>query len=371
MFISVKRLFWIAVAFASLVAALWQFHLMLNNPTVSFYSERAIESLQKEIERELAKRATPEELNTRILQALDPTPADWLIIDEIEDYAGEKGIDLSPDVILQIKERKAKERGLLAGSKQCWSCITSPNQCPLSAAKLCDVAVEITPIGDVRTLVSEDADQIDIALATVGLVATGVAVFTGGSTAGVKAGASLAKAARKAGSITRPMTKHLTQLADNMVDVAKISDGTWKNPRVLTEAVDMKKLNALQDWVSDLTKMRSSLGTVITMKILHHADTPAELRALSRASEAVKKRMLVALDVIGKSRLIKLTMQLSDAALTLIGAILTGVFALIGLFWNAVFSVLKVAILKATGSLAVRSAAKLKPAAITTSEACQ
>jgi hypothetical protein len=197
-------------------------------------------------------------------------------------------------------------------------------------------------LGDLRSLKlafddmssGQPVDQVDVGLAVVGLAATAATPFTAGSSYTLKTGTSLAKTARTSGRFSKPMISFISRNTSGLVDSKRIPDSWYRQPGRLREAIDPVKFARLRDAALDLGQLHSSLGIMETLRILKHIDTPDELRALRRSSEALDKRMPLALEMLGKQRLIKNSRRWSDDAIRLASAGIGGLLGLIGLFWR-------------------------------------
>jgi len=342
------RLYLYLFTAASLATFVWQLHALLSNPAVTFYAERSLDSIRVNVERELILTADQTTLAKRLALALDETPADWAVIDMLVTFAEERQITLPEALSRELESRRRTERSLSATSKECLKCVAYPQDCAFSSAKLCDVVVELTPLGDLRSITraindrSEDkaVDQIDLGLALVGLGATAASAVTLGSSYTVKAGASLIKTARTSGRLSKPMTRFVEQNTAGLLDFKRLPTNWYLRPSSLKDAVDPLRLARLQSAGSDLGTLQSKIGTMETLRLLKHIDTPEELRALRRSSEALERRLPLALEVLGKQRLIKQGMRWSQASLQLAGAAFGVLLGLFSLLWSSLLNLL-------------------------------
>lgn len=172
-----------------------------------------------------------------------------------------------------------------------------------------------------------------------GLGSTVASPLTLGSSYTVKAEASLIKTARNSGRLSKPMSRFIEQNTVGVLDFKRLPNDWHLQPGSLKEAVDPLRLTRLQRVGSDLGILRSNIGTIETLHLLKHIDTPEELRTLRRSSEALGHRLPLTLELLGKQRLIKQGMRWSEASLQLAGAALGVLLGLCGLLWSSFLSV--------------------------------
>ena len=194
--------------------------------------------------------------------------------------------------------------------------------CTLRSAVACNLPVALTPAGDVVGLgkgaadwaVGNDVDEVDVALSAIGLGATGAAAVTGGTTLTVKAGTTLLKLARRM-KLTSP--RLLSLVTDTL--------------RAGTRA-DAGPLLAV---ATDLGRLQSSQGLEASLHLLRHIDGPEDARRLADAADALGPRTIGAVELLGKSRILRAGLRLSDEAAALmaglIGLVTTVATSLVGL----------------------------------------
>ena len=201
---------------------------------------------------------------------------------------------------------RAAAEGALAeatGALACTRCALIPDACAsIRQVLACNLPLEMTPVGDVAALTRNgaawatggDVDELEAALAGAGLAATGAVLVSGGSSAGVKAGATLLRVGRRAGAVGKG-------LADDLLRLAR-TDRT-----------------AFAAAATGLREMRAGVGTADALAILRHADNAAEAARLGRVAKAAGPEARPALAALGKARVLRLTVRLSDM---LVGALL-------------------------------------------------
>ncbi|MCK9513257.1 MAG: hypothetical protein M0R28_18800 [Pigmentiphaga sp.] len=210
----------------------------------------------------------------------------------------------------------------------------------------CQVAVELTPVGDFRSLgraagaywQDEEVDYLDVGLATVGLAATVGAVASFGTTYGAKVGAGVLKAARRTGAISAPLGRHFRRLTAGMVDFRRVPKEGLRSPAGWLKAVDAARLRAFGGSMADLGAISARQGPVQALRVLRQADSPGQLAALRRGSDAMEGRFPATLKMLGKSRVIGAASRWSRAAWNLVGSAAALLAALLGLVWNVLGS---------------------------------
>ena len=203
--------------------------------------------------------------------------------------------------------------GRATGPLACTRCALVPDACAsIRQVLACNLPLEMTPVGDVAALTRNGAawatgaevDELEAALAGAGLAATGAVLVSGGSSAGVKAGATLIRVGRRAGAIGKGLSDDLLRLA--------------RTDRA-----------ALAAAAGEIRALRAGVGTADALAILRHADDAAEAAGLARVAKVAGADTRPALAALGKARVLRLTVRLSDH---LIGAVLLALalFAQIG-----------------------------------------
>lgn len=314
-------------ALLSLAGLLWHAYQFATNPTAQWYVARSADAIRVSVQRALMTAATPDAIAQRLETALENHPADWPAINMLIAYAEEEQIPINSELASRIQQRRLTELTVSARAGACFRCMTNPRACPLSEAKICDIAIELTPLGDLRSfkLAVDDyregraIDALDVGLASVGLAATAGAVVTGGASYSAKAGAALIKAGKSAGSLSHRLLGSLRRLTVDLVDFRRLPDNWALHPRKSLEAVDSRKLAELSATAGAVGALQLKVGPNAALRVLQHADSPGDIRALSRASDALGKRTPVAVEVLGGKRVIKLSSELSPLARRVVG----------------------------------------------------
>lgn len=348
------RKFWITLSLCVSLYGGWQLYQLASNPYVSLFVEVSSDELRQRLERSLLIFAEQSAVEAKLHKALEQTPADWILIDLLIEYSDEQNWTLDPQLIAVINQRDDEERSYWAAAQDCWVCVNDAQACPLSLAQICNVVTELTPVGDVRSLIVEyehwqnnqEVDQLNVGLSVVGLGATALAVGTGGSSLTVKAGAGFLKAAKNAKRLNNKLTRFIMRTVDGLVDFSKIPKGWASNPRLLKQAIDPKKYRELSLLSSGLGDMLGSVGITRSFKYINKIDNANDAAKIGRLTKVGKSKALVALEMMGKSRLFKQMSKYSKHAKYLLATAFSLLFSILGIFSSAIGAVLQRFILR-------------------------
>lgn len=297
------------------------------NPSLRPLRDATTAEIVASVERQLALSATPEALSGRIEARLAEGPRNWVVLDSLLDLARTRSIAL-PEALLQdvaLAREADFSPAALAGA--CGRCMVDIGQCSLTTAMVCKVPLLLTPLEDIRGITQagvdyatgQEIDQIDLGLSIVGLSATGLALASGGTTLPVKAGAATAKLARG---------MHL--MSPRLLDMAAASLKTgvdWAGLPAVRSADDLSRLARadalapLSSTLGDLGKLTETLGPAETLHLLPLVDDAADAGRLSRVGSALGGRTVAVAEVLGKSRLFRATVRMTDVAFQLLAGV--------------------------------------------------
>jgi hypothetical protein len=289
------------------------FWALQGNPLAAPFLERTGRDLALSLDRAVMRRATAEWVEAELAAAVAAEDAERAAM--LLSLAEEHG---------HAVDRAAAERllasgeGWLEGAASCAACMSDPARCP-SAAMLgaCAVPFELSPLGDVNALRragvawwgGEVVDELEAGLALLGIGATGAALVTGGSSLGVKAGASLLRTARRMGTLTPGLAATL-RVPVAWDRVPGLLVGTER----LDDVADLTRLRALAGIAADLERVRAATSTGEALRLLRHVEGPADARLLARTAEAVGPRTSRTLEVLGRGRTLRASLRLTRAA---------------------------------------------------------
>lgn len=296
----------------SCAGALWA---LSQNPLALPLAERGLLEARAAFDEAMAETVTSDWLLPRIDAALAAEDRQRLGV--YADLAEHYAIALPDD--LRAATDAALRPGLLGILSDCGTCMADMARCPeIRLIAFCTLPFELSPAGDASALGrqglawwrGDDPDEIEAALAGIGIAATAAALFSAGSTLGVKGVATSLRVARRADALTPGLSRA-------MLEAARGADGG----------------QALGRMVADVGRIGKASSNVEMLLILRHANNPAELGRIARFTEVAGPRSRHGLEALGKTRSLRLMSRLSDlalAALSLLGLMLGMVASALG-----------------------------------------
>ena len=220
-------------------------------------------------------------------------------------------------------------RGVLTGEAQ--------DASGLAGVALADLFV----LGDIRDALREatrlaagqDADQLVLGLACVGLAVTAGTYATIGAAVPARVGVTVLKAARQTGRLGAAMTAWLNQSLREAVDWAVLkraaSRATLAEPaaalRGAREAVRVENARSLVRLVGDVGRVQASVGTRAALDGLKLAEGPRDVSKIARLAAAKGGKTRAILKLAGRAAIVltagafNLAMWLFWALVTLLG----------------------------------------------------
>ncbi len=304
-----------------------------RDPLLAPLRDRAADQIAAATDRMMAREATPERLAELIAARLGEQPRNWVAIRALEQAAAEQKLILPQATAAAIATAWDDDTGILAQAGDCAICAWDPASCTLSNVLICQAPVALTPVGDIAGIARAGVayatggqiDQIDLALSIVGLGATALVVASGGSSAMVKAGASTAKLARRMGLLSPRLTALATDAVRTGVNWAALP--AVRSTDDLALAIRADAFAPLIATATDLERLRTATGTTAALHLLPLIDDAGDARRLARLGEALGPRLVARAEVLGKARLLRATLRVSETAVML----MTG---LLGLMWS-------------------------------------
>ncbi|MCC1481725.1 hypothetical protein [Roseibaca sp. Y0-43] len=305
------------VAFLALLVSGWQAVTLWHGG--GFWVERAEETLEQVYATALARAATPDRVAALLEARLSESPRNWHVIDAL--LAESTG--LPPDLQARMDAARAQDFSLAARARACGICAYDLSRCTLGPDLACGLGVNLTVAGDLLVLGREglwasqgaEVDGLDVTLAFIGIGATGLVVATGGTSYTVKAGAGLVRVAHRMGRLAPDLRRVFTRAFREGVDWAALARGAPVARATRSEA--LAPALRLSD---DLGVLLERTGPAATLHLLGAVETVPEARSLARSARALGPRSTAALETLGKSRLIRLGLRLSDEVIALFAA---------------------------------------------------
>lgn len=290
------------------------------DPMIAPLTAAASDQIVAATDRMLAQTATPQAVADRITARLNESPRNWLALDALLALAQERAIALPPDLLVQFTALREEDHGYIATASSCAVCAYDPTQCSLTEVMICQAPIALTPIGDIAGITragvayasGEEVDQIDLALSVVGLGATAAVLASGGSSSVVKAGASIAKLARKMGRLSPRLVEMATDTVRTGVDWAKLPAARSMDD--LRGALHSDAFVPLTNTLTDLDRVYAATDATTALHLLPLVDDAADARKLAAATEALGAKTVGRAEMLGKTRLFRATLRLSKTA---------------------------------------------------------
>ncbi len=191
----------------------------------------------------------------------------------------------SKAIVLQ-KEIDTKRQSYGYKLKKVWEGITKGESDEIEG-QAAAIASDFVVIGDIRDIAKEsknwiegkDVNQVTVALAAIGAVATGATLLTGGTSASSKPALSFMKIANKAGKMPK-------WLGNFLIEGAKITKQTGK----------ISHVTGLFDNIHDLYK---NCGTLATLELLGKSKDVNNFKKLAKFGSTFGKRTGTLLKIAG------------------------------------------------------------------------
>lgn len=268
------------------------------------------------IHRELRQSATSEELDARVNAALDKGDVDDAsMYAEVTQYMDRQ---LSPatqarlDAALSTAATIARNTGQFATGF-----VTGQGTSVAGLAGA--VTSDLTVVGDVRDIGTEgtklvsgqDYSELILGLSVIGVAATAATVATGGGGIVAKAGISLLKVAKRAGTLTVEFTRELTRLVGRAVNTPELT-------RVL-RTTDLRNLKATEEAITSYARgvrqaeifpvlarlgdVSKNAGPAETVRLMRYVHSTKELEDVAAMSGRLGKKTRGVIELTGKTAL--------------------------------------------------------------------
>ncbi|MFQ6547415.1 hypothetical protein AADZ90_005615 [Aestuariibius sp. 2305UL40-4] len=309
------RLLPIALTCLALAAAL------NANPFARAFVDRTTDDLAAALDRATLRTVRAGAIPARLEQALVDGDTDRIAL--LLDLAGTHDAVLPPD-LRQRAEAAVIPEGWTETALDCGACMVDIASCErLSHIAACAIPFELTPAGDVNALrragmaaaQGEPVDEVDAALAVVGLGATAAVAISGGSSATVKAGATGLRLARRAGALTPTFAATLADAGRIGLRADRILP-FLRGEAALDTVLDTARLARLQRLSGDLATVARHTSLADTLVLLRQVETAEDAARLARVANAAGPATRGHFELLGRSRVFRLAVRLSDLAAT-------------------------------------------------------
>jgi hypothetical protein len=293
----------------------------------------------------VAQRLTPAVAEREIEAALAAGDVD--LANSFVDLAAERAIAVRPELAARLADANSTSASAKrnAGSFA-WGLVTGQ---PDDMVGLAGTAVgDLFVFGDIRDAAretvhyakGEEADELVLGLAGVGIAVTAGTYVSLGAAAPARVGLTLVKAASKAGRLSAHLAAWVTRSVRGVVDMGALrralAEASITRPalavRAARDAVKLDKAEGLVTAARDVGRVQAKAGTKAALDSLKVAEGPRDMARFARLAEAKGSKTRAIIRLAGRAA-IALTVALFDLA----SALFTALFALFG-FCSAVKS---------------------------------
>jgi hypothetical protein len=181
-----------------------------------------------------------------------------------------------------------------------------------------------------RLATGQQADELVLGLAFVGLAITAGTYATLGAGAPARVGLSVAKAARKTGQLSADLAASMARMIRGVVDWGRlkgaIAGASITEPavaiRAAREAVKIERAGGLMHLARDVGRVQSKAGTKAALDGLKIAETPREMAQVAKLAEKQGGKTRAILKTVGRGA-IALTLATFDLGMWILGALFT------------------------------------------------
>ena len=323
-----------AVAFYGTVVSV---HWIASDSSLQPFRTAAKNEIIAATERLMARAATAEAIEGRLQARLAEMPRNWLALDALTDLAHERSIDIAPDLTAEVGRLRDEDFSYLSQALSCAACAFDPSVCSITEVMLCQAPVAMTPVGDIAGVIRAgvayaaggEVDKVDLALSVVGLGATVFILSSGGSSAVVKAGAGLAKAARKMGRLSPRLIEMASRAVAEGVDWAALPG--LRSLDDLARIVRSEAFSPLAHTLTDLGRLRGATDATTALHLLPLVDNADDARHLANVAEAIGPKVVGRVEILGKVRLFRAALRVTKVAWALLSSALAFALCLAGL----------------------------------------
>ena len=328
MVIGVKRVLYFVLRLSpfgiTVIFAAW---LLLQSPFAAPLLDRSIEQTRSAITSAIAREVDLGWLLPRMQDAILAQDLGQILL--LLQLANDHGVQLPDAMLADINDLNIATSGIWARTMACGACAVDITACAtIAQIGACAVPFELTPAGDVNALrragavyiEGGDVDRLDVGLAIVGLGATGAVLASGGTSYSLKAGTAVLRMARRLGTLSAPLTARLTDLVGGAVRWDRIGDFLAFRTGA-SALVDSAKLAELTDIGGSLRRVAQNTSVADAVSLVRHVDSPQDAARLARVTDAMGPKARAAFEVLGKARVFRAAVRISDLAVTAAAAI--------------------------------------------------
>ena len=321
-----RRWMWRTLQISTLVTAIANGAVLLQHTFAERYVTLVKAEAELALDRAIRKQMTPAWVATELDRAVENEDLDRteLLLEVVDHHR----VTLAESHTTRAREFVDRETGIVARARQCSACLADAAECrtPILLV-LCNIPIEMTFVGDIRTLVEaganvatgEAVDRFDVTLAAVGLGAAALTPATGGSSYTIKVGATVLKVARKMGRLGSGLVRIMGKATRIPIRWSKMDE--FVQTRKLSAIVDVRGLEEIGDVAENLGTVSKRANTSDVIFLLKHVDSGKDAAALADISKVAGKRTRGAVEVLGLKKAGMAIKRLSNLFMLAVGLI--------------------------------------------------
>jgi hypothetical protein len=252
-----------------------------------------------------------------VAQALDANDAD--LAQSFANLAQDKGIKLPPAMTERVDAAVADENSTASVARRFATGLVT-GEADDVASLSGTVAGDLFVFGDIRDVVregkrlamGENADQLVLGLASVGLIVTAATYVSVGGATPVRAGLSMVKDARKVGRLGAGLTEWAGRSARGVVDAPMlqkaVADASLAHPgqtmTAMKAAFKAEKAGALVRLAKDVGRVGEKAGTKGALDVLRIADGPNDVARAAKLAESKGSQTRAIFKILGRGALL-------------------------------------------------------------------
>jgi len=252
-----------------------------------------------------------------VAQALDANDAD--LAKSFTDLAKDRDIPVPSDVAERVDAAVADENSTASMAKRFATGLVT-GEADDVASLSGTVAGDLFVFGDIRDVVregkrlamGENADQLVLGLASLGLAVTAATYVSVGGAVPVRAGLSMVKDARKVGRLGAGLTEWAGRSARSVVDAPMlqqaVATASFTRPGQTISAVKAafkaEKAGALVRLAKDVGRVGEKAGTKGALDVLRIADGPKDVARAARLAESKGSQTRAIVKILGRGALL-------------------------------------------------------------------
>ena len=302
--------------------------------------EREPEGITLRLDQMIAEEVDQAWTDARLEAALAEDPRDWFKIDLILEVAAAEQVSPDPALKAQMESARKADEAMLRHVDRCAQCASDTAKCLDLYLAICHALSEVGPIRDVKTLVRNakaqmageqvDYHEVGIAFLGLGYRVLGIAgSMVGIPPPAVKMGVKLL---RRRVKVARGVQRRTVFLTENFekefyryvraldLQWSKIPAWVARGGGDVAQVLNPVTLSRLRETVADLGRIYHATPSLDgTWRLLRHVDSSADAARLARLAETVgASRTHQAFHVLGKPRVFRAMVRLSDAIIATI-----------------------------------------------------